>query len=191
MKPLRVFLARLRAPLIGECRDRDLAFELDAHLQMLTDDNIRAGLPPEEARRQARLVLGGLESVKEDCRDRWDFPFLSSFWRDLRYAARTLGRNRTFAATAILTLALGIGANTAIFSLLNAVLLRNLPVRQPQQLVFFGKAHNAGSNDVLPTGHVQLFSYPFYRQFQRENRVFTDVAAICSILSAAHGLVAG
>jgi predicted permease len=190
MKLLRAFLSRLNAPLIGECRDRDLALELDAHLEMLTDDNLRAGLAPEEARRRARIALGGLESVKEDCRDRWDFPFLSSFWRDLRYAARTLGRNRTFAATAILTLALGIGANTAIFSLLNAVLLRNLPVRQPQQLVFFGKAHNAGSNDVLPTGDVQLFSYPFYREFRRENRVFSDVAAICSIPFAAHGRVA-
>jgi len=190
MSQLRAFISRLKAPLIRELQDRDLALELDSHIQMLTDDNIRAGIPPEEARRQAQLVLGGMESIKEDCRDRWNIPFLSSCWRDLCYAARVLGRNRTFAATAILTLALGIGANTAIFSLLNAVLLRKLPVRQPQELVFFGKAHNTGSNDVLPTGSVQLFSYPFYREFRRENRIFSDVAAIGSIPFGAHGRVA-
>ena len=189
MGKLRAFLSRLNAPLIREHQERDLALELDAHVEMLTDDNIRAGIPPKEARRQARLVLGGMESIKEDCRDRWNIPSLSSCWRDLCYAARVLSGNRTFAAAAILTLALGIGANTAIFSLLNAVMLRKLPVRQPQELVFFGKAHNAGSNDVLPTGHVQLFSYPFYREFRRENRVFSDVAAIGSILSGAHGRV--
>src|ERR1700729_3845145 len=190
MKLLRRFWVRLSAPLIREWQDRELALELDAHRQMLTDDNMRAGISPEEARRRAHIALGGLESVKEECRDRREFTLLSSLWRDLCYAARTLRRNRTFAATAILTLGLGIGANTAIFSLLNALMLRNLPVSQPRQLVFFGRAHAGGSNDVLPRGNVELFSYPFYREFRREDRVFSNVAAICSQSFATHGRLA-
>ena len=112
-------------------------------------------------------------------------------WQDLRYALRQLRRNPGFAAIAVITLALGIGANSAIFSLLNAVLLRNLPVRDPQQLLLFGKGNWRGSMDELPNRSWQLFSYPFFREFRQKNEVFSDVAAIDSILFSIHGRVAG
>ncbi len=187
MKPLSAYLARLRGA--DQRRELDLALELDAHIEMLTDDNIRAGIPPEEARRLASIAMGGMEQIKDDCRDRWSFPWLASLRRDLSYAVRVLAKSPTFTATAVLTLALGIGANTAIFSLMNAILLRNLPVRQPQQLVFFGDAKATGSTGFWPDGDTQLFSYPFFRQFRQENQVFSDVAAIASILFNTHGRV--
>jgi predicted permease len=110
---------------------------------------------------------------------------------DLRLAIRGLRRSPLFAIVATLSLALGIGANTAIFRLLNAVLLRTLPVHAPQQLVFFGKTAAAGSTGFVPNGSTDLFSYPFFRDFRHENQVFADVAAIGSLQYATNGRVAG
>ena len=115
---------------------------------------------------------------------------MSSLFQDLRYALRQLRKSPGFAAVAVLTLALGIGANTAIFSLLNAVLLRSLPVRQPEELMLFGKGNWRGSVDDLPNRSWQLFSYPFFREFRQKNQVFSDVAAIDSILFGTHGRIA-
>jgi predicted permease len=109
--------------------------------------------------------------------------------QDLRYSLRQLRKNPAFAAIAVLTLALGIGANTAIFSLLNAVLLRSLPVRNPGQLMLFGKGNWRGSVGDLPNRSWQLFSYPFFREFRQKNEVFSDVAAIDSIAFDTHGRV--
>jgi predicted permease len=100
-----------------------------------------------------------------------------------------LAKNPAFTAVAVLTLALGIGANTAIFSLLNAVLLRSLPVQNPSQLVLFGAGKWGGIMDEVPSRPWQLFSYPFYRQVQRENRVFSDVTAISSMPNGVHGTI--
>src|SRR5579864_3301436 len=111
--------------------------------------------------------------------------------QDIRFGLRQLLKSLGFSSVAIVTLALGIGANTAIFSLLNAVLLRNLPVHQPEQLVFFGKALATGSTNFLPSESAQLFSYPFFREFRRRNEAFSNVAAIGSILFGSHGRVAG
>ena len=102
--------------------------------------------------------------------------------QDIRYSFRMLRKSPGFSAIAILTLALGIGANTAVFSLLNAVLLRSLPVRNPQQLLLFGKGRWTGSVNDLPNRSWQLFSYPFFQEFRQKNEVFSDVAAIDSIL---------
>ena len=110
--------------------------------------------------------------------------------QDVRFSLRQLRKNPGFAAVAALTLALGIGANTAIFSLLNAVLLRNLPVRQPEQLVLFGKGTWRGSIDGIPNRSWQLFSYSFFRDFRQKNQVFSDVAAIDSIMFSTHGRIA-
>jgi predicted permease len=106
---------------------------------------------------------------------------------DLRYAFRQLSRSRGFAVIAIVTLALGIGANTAIFSLLNAVVFRSLPVSAPHELVFFGNARAEGSTQYLSSG--RAFSYPFYREFRERNHMFSNIAAIHSVLFGTHGRV--
>src|SRR5215467_1539496 len=115
---------------------------------------------------------------------------MTGFFQDIRFGLRQLRKSPGFSTVAIIILALGIGANTAIFSLLNAVLLRSLPVQEPQQLVLFGKGNWRGSVDSLPDHSWQLFSYPFLREFRQKNRVFSDVAAVNSILFGTHGRVA-
>src|SRR5215831_14889103 len=110
--------------------------------------------------------------------------------QDLYFGLRQLRKSLGFTSVAVITLALGIGANTAIFSLLDAVLLRNLPVQEPQQLVLFGRGTWRGSMDELPNRSWQLFSYPFFREFRQKNQAFSDVAAVSSILFGTHGRVA-
>jgi len=111
--------------------------------------------------------------------------------QDLRYALRQLHKNPGFTAVAIASLALGIGANTTIFSLLDAILLRNLPVAAPQQLVLFGRGYWAGSINGMPDKSWQLFSWPFYREFSARNHVFSGVVAVNSIQFGTHASVRG
>src|SRR5213592_4644790 len=110
---------------------------------------------------------------------------------DLKFAFRQLLKNRGFTAVAVLTLALGIGANTAIFSVMNALMLRLLPVADPLRLVLFGNGDSQGSTDGFPSGSTTLFSYPMFRELQRNNNVFADVAAIKSLPLTVHGRVTG
>jgi len=116
-------------------RERDLEREVRSHLELEAEDQLRNGLPPEKARLAAQKAFGNATLVTEEIRAMSAWTALDRLAQDLRYGLRTMGRNRGFAAVAILTLALGIGANTVIFSVLNAVELRRLPVRDPQQLV--------------------------------------------------------
>ncbi len=115
---------------------------------------------------------------------------MSALLQDLKYGLRMLGRNPGFTAIAVLTLALGIGANTAIFSLLNAVMLRQLPVQEPGQLVLLGTGNGRGSTDTF--AFTRLYSYPFYREMQQKNQVFSEVSAVLSLFfEHMHGTVEG
>src|SRR5690348_5800842 len=109
--------------------------------------------------------------------------------QDIRYGVRMLLKKPGFTLIAVLSLALGIGANTAIFSLLDAVLLRTLPVREPQQLVLFGSGKDMGMTTAFPDKSCDLFSYPFYRQVQQRSDVFSGVASLLSITWNVHGFV--
>jgi len=120
MKLLRAWALRLAGMLLQRGRERELADEIEAHLQMHSDDNLRSGMSPEQARREAILKLGGVESVKEAYRERNTVPFVENLLRDIRFSTRQLRKNPGFTWTAILMLALGMCASVAVFAFVDA-----------------------------------------------------------------------
>jgi predicted permease len=151
--------------------EKRLDAELRFHLEHQIADYVAAGMTPEEARRRAGLEFGGLDQVKEECRDVGGARFVETLIQDVRYGLRQLRRNPGFTAVAIITLALGIGANTAIFSVVNAVLLQPLPYKNPQRLVRL-EVTEPGSASL-----VAVVSGPDFEDWQKQNHVFKEMAA--------------
>ena len=166
---LRGLWSRLR----GRRRfERELDEELRCHLELLADEKASAGAVPEEAARQARLELGGLDQVKEAVRDVRPGAALEAVWQDARYAVRQLSRSPGFSLVAIVTLALGIGANSAIFSVLDAALIQPLPYPDPSRLVMVWPELRAAGQARVPASGPQL------TEIRRRSRLLSDVGGI-------------
>ena len=188
-KPIGELIRRLRMLFRRRQLDQDLEEEMRLHLEFRRQQQIESGLSPTAASQAANRKFGNVAHLKEKSIMTWGSEGLESFFHDAAYGARALLRSPALTLVALLLLALGIGANTAIFSLLNAVMLRSLPVKQPAQLVLLGKGDTTGITDDF--ARTNLYSYPFYRQMQQKNQVFSDTAAFFSFLRGGHGFVEG
>src|SRR5215472_4033250 len=160
---------RLRSLFRGPQADQELDDELRDHVEQRTNEYVAQGMAQEEAHRRARLDLGGIEQTKENCRDARRVRVIETTLQDVRFGMRMLRKNLGFTAIAVLTLGLGIGANTAIFSMMNSFLLRPLPVQNPQQITVLAMQ--------LKKGELQTtFSYPEFEDLRKQSSsVFSDV----------------
>jgi len=169
MKRLRVLMMRVAGLFGGSRREQELAEELDSHLQMHIDDNLRAGLTPQEARRQAMLRLGGVEKTKQAYRERSTLPQMENVLRDLRFAVRQLRKNPGFAVTAVMMLALGICASVSIFAFVDAALIKPLPYANPSRVM--------GVYETNPLCPKCNLSYQDYLDWKKMNTVFSSLEA--------------
>jgi predicted permease len=167
---IRTLVSRVRVWISPGQADDEFEQELEEHLAMLTDENVRRGMAPDEAKRTARIRLGGVTQLAERNRELQSLPFLETLLQDVRYAVRMLRKNPGFTAVAALTLALGIGANTAIFSVVYGVLLKPLPYAEPQQL--FNVFEIQPEEGVKGTG----WSYANFSELRAENHIFSEMA---------------
>jgi predicted permease len=177
MRPERWIYAlplRLRSLFHRTKADQELADELGDHLELKTQQYISQGMASEEARRSAVLEMGGLEKRKEECRDARQITWLQDLVQDVRYGLRILGKSPGFTTVTVLTLALGIGANTAIFSIVDALLLRKLPVRNPDELVWVNSTGTFGQ----PAEGSEVETYYAYRD---KAAAFASVLAFSGI----------
>jgi len=153
--------------------DRELEAEIAAHIDMAVEDNLRSGMGAEEARRVAMIRFGSRDCATEEVRDQRGLQVLESFFKDVRYALRGMHRSLGFTAIVVLTLALGIGANTVVFSLVETVMLRDLPVRDPQRLFLL---KSVGSN--LPKWAPP---YPCFERLREQTQAFEGLAAFVAM----------
>ncbi len=167
---LSALISRTRTWLSPQSASQEFDHELQTHLELLTEENVRRGMTPEEASRAARLRLGGHTQLKETNRELRGLPMLETFFQDARFAFRMLRKNPGFTAVAVLTLALGIGANTAIFSVVYAVLLKPLPYTNPEQLFTAFQANK--QLGIAETG----CSYLNFEEWRAQNHVFSEMA---------------
>jgi hypothetical protein len=187
MSRSRRILSKFRDLFRNNRAEEELAREVESHLILLADDFERRGMPPEEARLAAKRAYGGVEQAKQAHRDERSLLWIEQTIQDLRYAVRTLAKSPGFAAVAILTLALGIGANTAIFSVIDAVMFRSLRAEDPERLVIFGwNAHHEpklrghslhGDCDDNDETKDCAFSVPFYEALRSQANTFSGVTA--------------
>jgi hypothetical protein len=168
MRTLRALWIRLGGLFGARRAHHEIAAELESHLQMHIEDNLRAGMTREEARRRALIQLGGMEQTQQTMRERNTLPWFEYLLQDLRFALRQLRKSPGFTAVVVITLALGIGVNTALFSIVNTVLLHPIALPHPEELVAVDAA-----KPNFETGSV---SYPNFRDWQRDNRSFTALA---------------
>jgi predicted permease len=169
MRWLRAWFLRLGGLFQRERSDRELSTEMESHLQMHIEDNLRAGMAKEDARRNALLKLGGVEQTKELLRERRGLPMLEVFLQDAKYAFRMLRKNPAFTAVAALTLAVGMGATTSIFSVVNSVLLRPLPYANHAQLLRIQETHPGSSSTGL--------TYATFLDLQRDAKAMENISA--------------
>lgn len=173
---LRMLLSRLVGIFRGPRLDDRLAEEIDAHLALLTDDYERGGMSPIDARHAARRAFGGVDQMRERHRDQRGLPVIETFVQDVRFAARLLVKDRWFTLAAAAALALGIGVNNTVFTLVNAGLIRSLPFEDPDRIVSIG-THDAREPFVPgPPGYGEL-SFPEYEDWRGMARTFVGLAA--------------
>jgi len=170
MKRALQFLTRVANLITGRRQENRLHAEIEEHIELQTEENIGAGMSPAQARKQALLKFGTIEPIKEAYRDQESIPFLENVWLDLKYGLRMLRKSPGFTAVAILTLALGIGANTAIFSFVDAVLLKPLPYPQPERIVSVWEKPPQFDHNFISTLN--------FLDWQQQNRCFQFLAAI-------------
>ena len=175
LRTLRTLFSRLRSIFTKAQRDRDFSDEMESHLRLHIADNLRAGMTPEQARREALMKLGGVEQTKQLYRERRSLPWLETLLQDLRFGGRMLRKNPGFTAIAILTMALGIGANTAFFSVINSVLLGSLPYKDAHELVLVWES------DATRGKLRNVVSPPDFTDWQRQNDVFSGMSAIADV----------
>src|SRR5215470_2884211 len=168
-RQLRGWLMQLFSFFNRKRGEREFAEELESHLAMHIEDNLRAGMSPEEARRVALIKLGGLTLTKELRREQGGLPMLETLGQDLRFGLRMLRKHPGFSLIAALTLALGIGANLTIFSFVDTFFLRPIPAREPNQLATVEGTHNG-----RPYAY---FAYPAYEHYRDHNKSFEALAA--------------
>jgi predicted permease len=166
---------------------RDLEDEMRLHMELRREQKMAAGMDSEAARQAALRRFGNPTRIAEKSAMAWGWSWLETFLQDVEYGLRAMLRTPAITLVALISLALGIGANTAIFSFLDAVMLRSLPVKNPQQLVKVGPDNMAGITNAFPC--TALYSYPFYSEFKRLNHVFSGTAAVFSMTNHVHGFV--